>query len=70
MFSNVLKKFFTCFGKNENKVATNDLSRSHPMFTQIKNTIRNSRSTLVQDAAGAGALVVMMLVALHLPGFA
>lgn len=40
------------------------------MFTQIKNTIRNSRSTLVQDAAGAGALVVMMLVALHLPGFA
>jgi hypothetical protein len=30
--------------------------------------IRNSRATLVQDALGGVALVVMMLVALHVPG--
>ncbi len=38
------------------------------MMTQIKTVIRNSRTTLVQDAFGAGALVVMMLIALHVPG--
>lgn len=38
------------------------------MRTQIKTVIRNSRATFFQDAIGAGALVVMMLVALHVPG--
>ncbi|SHJ25663.1 hypothetical protein SAMN05444000_106149 [Shimia gijangensis] len=40
------------------------------MMTQIKNVIRNSRSTLIQDSFGAVALIVMMLVALHVPGIA
>ncbi len=40
------------------------------MMTQIKTVIRNSRSTLIQDAFGVGVLVVMMLVALHVPGIA
>ncbi len=40
------------------------------MFTQIKTVVRNSQSTLLQDAIGAGALVVMMVVALHVPGMA
>lgn len=40
------------------------------MMTQIKTVIRNSRSTLIQDAFGVVALVVMMLVALHVPGIA
>ena len=40
------------------------------MMTQIKTVIRNSRDTLFQDILGAAALVVMMLVALHVPGVA
>lgn len=39
------------------------------MLRQIKTAVTNSQSTLLQDAVGAGALVVMMLVALHVPGF-
>lgn len=38
------------------------------MMTQFKTVIRNSRATLMEDAIGAGALVVMMLIALHVPG--
>lgn len=40
------------------------------MMTQIKSAIRNSQGTLIQDAIGVGALVVMMIVALHIPGLA
>ena len=40
------------------------------MMSQIKTVIRNSQATLMQDAIGAGALVVMMIVALHIPGLA
>lgn len=40
------------------------------MFNQIKTVIRNSQSTLVQDTIGAASLVVMMIVALHIPGLA
>ncbi|MGR3838902.1 MAG: hypothetical protein ACU0A2_11185 [Cognatishimia sp.] len=39
------------------------------MLRQIKSAIHNSQSTLLQDAVGAASLVVMMLVALHVPGF-
>lgn len=38
------------------------------MMTQIKAVIRNSGDTLFQDAIGGAALVVMLLVALHVPG--
>ncbi|SFM14435.1 hypothetical protein [Shimia aestuarii] len=40
------------------------------MMHQIKSVMRNSRQTLFQDALGGLALVVMMVVALHVPGFA
>ncbi|MGX9350263.1 hypothetical protein ACS3QZ_03590 [Shimia sp. W99] len=40
------------------------------MMQQIKSVMRNSRQTLIQDALGGLALVVMMVVALHVPGFA
>ena len=40
------------------------------MMHQIKSVMRNSRQTLIQDALGGLALVVMMVVALHVPGFA
>ncbi|AHD09716.1 hypothetical protein VWZ88_11490 [Phaeobacter sp. JH20_36] len=38
------------------------------MMTQIKTTVQNAQSTLLQDAIGAAALVVMLVAGLHLPG--
>jgi len=38
------------------------------MVTQFKSALRNSQSTLWQDALGAASLVVMLVVGLHLPG--
>ncbi|SFF78060.1 hypothetical protein [Roseobacter denitrificans] len=39
------------------------------MFTQLKKIALQSQGTLVQDALGLSALVVMLIVALHLPTF-
>lgn len=38
------------------------------MITQIKTVFRNSRATLIEDAFGVLALIVMMFIALHVPG--
>ena len=38
------------------------------MFSQIKTAAKASSATFLQDLAGAGALVVMLVVGLHLPG--
>ncbi|WP_268870854.1 hypothetical protein [Actibacterium mucosum] len=38
------------------------------MLKDLKSVIARSHSTLLQDAAGAVALVVMLVGALHLPG--
>lgn len=38
------------------------------MISQIKTTIENAHSTLLQDAIGAASLLVMLVAALHLPG--
>lgn len=38
------------------------------MFNQIKNALYRAQPTLLQDAAGAMSLVVMLMVALYLPG--
>ncbi|WP_299660217.1 hypothetical protein [uncultured Ruegeria sp.] len=37
------------------------------MLTQIKTAFSRSQSTILQDAAGAVSLIVMLVVALHLP---
>ncbi len=37
------------------------------MLNQIKTALTRSQNTLLQDAAGAASLVVMLVVALHLP---
>lgn len=37
------------------------------MLIEIKQAFRRCRPTLMQDAAGAAALVVMFLAVLHLP---
>ena len=39
------------------------------MLTQIKSILQSSRETLLQDAMGAAALAVMLVVGLHLPAF-
>ncbi|WP_280960246.1 hypothetical protein [Antarcticimicrobium sediminis] len=38
------------------------------MLTQIKTALMTNRETLLQDAIGVAALVVILLGALHLPG--
>ena len=37
------------------------------MMQQIRTTLRQSRSHLLQDAAGAAALMVLLVVGLHIP---
>ena len=38
-------------------------------FSHIKAIASRSQDTLLQDTAGAAALVVMLVVGLHLPSF-
>ena len=68
MFANVLKKFFTASVENENKGAT---KTEAPMttFKTLKSIALRSQDTLLQDAVGAAALVVMLVVGLHVPAF-
>lgn len=77
VFSNVLTKFFTEVSKSENKGSTNFAESDQQtqffleanfMIEQIKNTLRHSPATLLQDAVGAASLIVILLVALHMPG--
>ena len=37
-------------------------------MAEFKSALKRADATLLQDAVGASALVVMLLVALHLPG--
>ena len=75
--ANVHIKFFTVVDINENKGSTNteecdqqtqDFLEVYLVIEQIKNTLRNSPTTLLQDAVGAASLIVMLVVALHVPG--
>jgi hypothetical protein len=77
MFINVLRKFFTAISISENKGSTNTAEcdqqkqfclEVYLMIEQIKNTLQHSPSTLLQDAVGAASLIVMLVVALHMPG--
>jgi hypothetical protein len=43
--------------------------KDRPMIEQIKSAIENSRATLLSDAIGAMALMVILVVGLHLPNF-
>jgi hypothetical protein len=43
--------------------------KDRPMIEQIKTTIAESRATLLSDAIGAMALMVILVVGLHLPNF-
>lgn len=40
------------------------------MLDQIRSVIERSRETLVSDAIGAMALLIILVVGLHLPNFA
>jgi hypothetical protein len=37
-------------------------------MSQFETTLRRVQPTLLQDAVGAASIVVMLMVALHLPG--
>ena len=39
------------------------------MFHEIKNVISRSQDTLLGDAVGVAALIIMLVVGLHLPVF-
>ncbi len=69
LFTNVLKKFFTGPSKNENKEAT-EVRQESTMIHQIKSAAARSSDTLLGDAIGAAALMVMLVGALYLPGLA
>jgi hypothetical protein len=40
------------------------------MFSDIKSIVARSSGHLVEDAAGCLAILVLLMVALHLPGLA
>jgi len=40
------------------------------MLDQIRSVIERSRETLLSDAIGAMALLIILVVGLHLPNFA
>lgn len=49
---------------------SNKLERGRDiMVQQIKSVMRNSGTALLQDAVGGLAIVVMLVLALHVPGF-
>ena len=66
-FYGVLKMFFTNRRDNENVNRTNG---GLTMFRKARSALMQPSSALWQDAAGATALFVMLIVALHLPLFA
>jgi hypothetical protein len=51
--------------KGQQRIKT--LTGGDPMLTQIKTVFSRSQSTILQDAAGVMSLVVILVVALHLP---
>jgi hypothetical protein len=44
------------------------MERQMTFYQTLKTIAARSQDTLVQDAAGVAALVVMLFVGLHLPG--
>jgi hypothetical protein len=69
MFSDVLKKFFTPSHEHENKEATRFQPEWFtPMIEDLKSAFSRAPATLPADMAGAAALVILVIAALHLPG--
>ena len=66
LFTNVLKKFLPGRLIFENKEATR-IRKAPPMLTDLKDIFARSSATLLQDLAGAAALVLMLFVGLNLP---
>jgi hypothetical protein len=53
----------------EQQKQSNHKGKDLPMIEQIKTTVERSRATLLSDAIGAMALMVILVVGLHLPNF-
>lgn len=67
MIHNVLKKFLTGAGFDENNTATQ--ARRTDMITEVIAIARRSRDHLIADAAGVGMLFVLLVGGLHLTAF-
>lgn len=67
MFTNVLKKFFTGAPQVWEQ-SSNRTEEEHQMAEQIKTALHRSRDTIVADALGVAALMVLLIVGLALPG--
>ena len=68
-FTNVLKKFFTDRCLYENKVATKPRTGIDTMMDTLRKVLSRSDNTLIHDMIGGMSLVVILIGALHLPGF-
>ncbi|WP_201151309.1 hypothetical protein [Rhodovulum sulfidophilum] len=49
-------------------MATQIQREPKPMLTELTSVLTRCRATLWQDAAGAAALMVLLIAGLHLPG--
>jgi hypothetical protein len=56
--------FLTCPAQTMNMALT---AGGTPMFTRMRRCLDRCGPTLAEDAAGAAALVVLLMVGLHLP---
>lgn len=70
-FTNVPIKFFTSSVNLWNKEATKETTRQdNQMLSQTYKIVSRAPGTVAQDAIGCIAIVVMLIVALSLPGVA
>ena len=69
VFTNVLKKFFTERSSCENKVATSLRTGNDTMIETLRKVLSRNDNTLIHDMIGGMSLVVILIGALHLPGF-
>jgi hypothetical protein len=65
LFSNVLKKFFTCRAKHENNPATR---MEIAMKVAVKTLLAGNSRGALEDAVGVIALFVLLFAVLSLPG--
>ena len=69
VFTYVLKKFFTGRSPYENKVATKLRTGIDTMIDTLRKVLSRTDNTLIHDMIGGVSLVVILMGALHLPGF-
>ena len=54
--------------RTKGQQVVNDTAGDAAMMIQIKTILHRQQATILQDAVGAAALAVILVVGLHLPG--